>query len=84
MIAIEPGMRVSGQMQGQAFTGTVTTTGGRGGHFALRDGKLITLEAPVLESVTVKTDSPLTMPSGRLVNGAILRGVDEVSALVAL
>jgi hypothetical protein len=83
MTTIEIGTRVSGHVQGQAFTGTVIGTGGRGGRFALREGKLTEVEPSVLESVTVKTDSPLTTPSGRQVSVVILRG-DEIAQLTVV
>lgn len=72
---VEPGVRVSGEVGGQSFTGTVRTTGRRGGRCSIAaDGKFTRIELGELESVVVATDNELTMPSGRTVRSAHLTG----------
>ncbi|NGO40647.1 hypothetical protein [Streptomyces ureilyticus] len=80
---IEPGIRVSGEVQNQTFTGTVSGVGRRGGRSALAGGKLTVLEPGVLESVSVRTDQPLTTPAGRTVHHARLTGaaLDSLTVL---
>jgi hypothetical protein len=82
---IEIGVRVSGYVSGQAFTGVVCGTGGRGGRVAISAaGRLTRIEPSEIDSVTVRTDNELTMPSGRKVKYAHVQGVKEVRALVVL
>ena len=76
--ALPVGTRVSGTIFNQDFTGTVTSTSGRGGHFTAGGG---VITPSVLETVHISTDHPLTTPAGRQVRGCRVDG-DGLDRLV--
>ena len=79
MRIVQQGDRVSGTIQDQSFTGTVSVVNGRGGHFAIdAAGTMTELEPSIPDAVHIDTDAPLTTPAGRTVTGALLRGPDEI------
>ena len=85
MRIVKRGDRVSGTIKDQSFTGTVTTVNGRDGRSAVDSAGTWTVLVPATPtSVHIATDAPLTMPSGRTVHGAHLRGPDEIAALTFL
>jgi hypothetical protein len=85
MRIVQQGDRVSGTIKGQSFTGTVTAVHGRDGHHAVdAAGVWTVLVPPTPDAVHVATDAPLTMPSGRTVHGALLRGPAEIATLTFL
>jgi hypothetical protein len=84
MRPIEPGVRVSGEVCKQHFIGTVASIGSRGGRSVFdRNGKRTVLEPGVIESVSVKTDQPLTTPAGCTVHYARLTG-EALASLTVL
>ncbi|WP_042404447.1 hypothetical protein [Streptacidiphilus carbonis] len=85
MRIVQQGDRVSGTIQDQTFTGTVSIVHGRGGHFARdADGTLTVLVPSTPDVVHIDTDAPLITPAGRTVNGALLRGPAEIATLTFL
>lgn len=82
MRIVQQGDRVSGEIKGQNFTGTVTVVHGRGGHSILHDDGTVTeLVPPTPEAVHIASDAPLTTPAGRTVHGVLLRGAAEIAIL---
>lgn len=85
MRIVQKGDRVSGAIRGQSFTGTVTTVNGRGGRCAIDAVGMMTVLVPSTpDGVHIASDAPLTMPSGRIVNGVLLRGPEEIATLTFL
>lgn len=81
-VEIEIGVRVSGEIAGQAFTGIVRSAGRTGGRSSIAaDGTFTRLELGTLDSVSVETDNELTMPSGRKVRRAHVTGSEALSRL---
>jgi hypothetical protein len=65
------GTRVSGTVQGQDFTGTVSSLYGHGGHYKITDeGEWLTLVHSTLDGLSVVTDGDLITPAGRTVRAA--------------
>lgn len=80
--AIEIGVRVSGEIGGQSFTGVVRSTGRTGGRSAIAaDGTFTTVELGTLDSVTVETDNELITPTGRKVRRAHVTGAEALGSL---
>jgi hypothetical protein len=82
---IEIGVRVSGEIGGQSFTGVVRSTGRTGGRSAISaDGTFTRIELGTLDSVSVETDNELTTPSGRKLRRAHVTGAEALSSLRVL
>lgn len=82
---IEIGVRVSGEIGGQSFTGVVRSTGRTGGRSAIAaDGTFTRIELGTLDSVSVETDNELTTPSGRKVRRAHVTGAEALRSLRVL
>lgn len=81
-VEIEIGVRVSGEIAGQSFTGIVRSTGHTGGRGAIAaDGTFTRIELGTLDSVSVETDNDLVMPSGRKVRRAHVTGTEALGSL---
>jgi hypothetical protein len=66
---VKRGDRVSGSVQGQPFTGTVTDV-------QHKNGKQT--------SALVSTDGDVDLPNGRRIEGALMRGSKEIGSLKPL
>jgi hypothetical protein len=80
---IRIGVRLAGTVAGQAFTGVVVSTGRRDGKSRVDDdGTWTEIEPGNLDSVSVKTDGPMAMPSGRRVSSVrIIEGFESLRLL---